>query len=417
MEGATLAPTNIMSAFTYKARDMNGLVVMGQIDGDTIEVIRDKLAERGLIPISVSKGANRIAQEANLKNLFQTVSNEELMLFTRQVHTLFKAGMDIETLLSTLAAQTRNKFFADSINRIKTDVAAGSSLSRAFGQHPKVFNELYTNMLATGEEAGILDQSLAQLCTLIEKEYTLKSSVKSAMLYPKIVIFVLCGAFITMMTFVVPKFAKFFAHFNAELPLPTRLMIGMSEFLVNYWYIALMAFGGLVFAFKKWTSTTKGRFIWDKLKWKLPIFGPLGQKVANARFANIIASLYKAGLPITRGLEITSKTIGNEVFSQEVMTVKADVEKGKSISEAMRDKGNFSPLIVEATAIGEKSGALDEMYTAIGGHYDQEVQHTLKNLTTLIEPLLLFMVFGMVTVFALAIFLPMWSLSKVVKGH
>lgn len=402
-----------MSVFTYRARDMNGLLIMGQMEASGLNAAQVFLAEQGLIPIKVMEGAARLTQNLSL-NIFNKVKQEEIMLFTRQFHTLFKAGMDMETLLTTLAKQTGNKYFADTITRIKNDVAAGSSLSRAFAQHPKVFNELYVNMVATGEEAGILESVLAQLSSVIEKELRLKSSVKSGMLYPKIVVFVLVMATIVIMTFVMPKFEGFYGHYGADLPTPTKILMAVSHAIRNYYYII----GGVAlafwFAFKKWQATSKGKLLFDIFQWKLPVVGMLGKKVANARYANILSSLYKAGLPITRGLEITAKIIGHEDFKRDLLLMKADVEKGKSMAEAMRDKKYFSPLMIESTAIGEKSGALDEMYESIGGHYDEEVQHTLKNLTTLIEPILLFLIFGMVTVFMLAVFLPMWNISKVV---
>ncbi|HBF11971.1 MAG TPA: type II secretion system F family protein [Deltaproteobacteria bacterium] len=404
-----------MSVFSYRARDINGLLVMGQMEGDAAEAVKMSLSDQGLIPVSVSKGAG------GLNNTFsfsfgQSVKDEELMLFTRQFHTLFKAGMDMETLLNTLAGQTGNKFFANAITRIKTDVAAGSSLSRAFAQHPKIFNELYSSMLASGEEAGILDEVLGQIASVLEKDVILKTSIKSATLYPKIVTFVLVMASTVMMTFVIPKFAGFFSHYKAELPLPTKIMIGSSTFLRTYWYLCFGSVAAILFALKRWYQTSRGRSTLDKIKWKLPVFGKLGQKVANARFANILGALYKAGLAITRGLEITANTMGHAVFMHDILLVKAEVEKGRSISEAMRASKYFSPLLIEATAIGEKSGALDNMYFSVGAHYDMEVQHTLKNLTTLLEPILLFIVFGMVAIFALAIFLPMWGMSKAVMG-
>lgn len=403
-----------MQVYTYKARDLNGLLVVGKMEGDSPDPIKEKLAERGLIPLQVTKGNIGSLNSDLSLDFLKSVTGQELMLFTRQFSTLFKAGMDIETLLDTLGRQTKNSFFSDAIQRVKSDVASGSSLSRAFSQHPKVFTELYTSMIATGEEAGILDQVMDQLANVLEKEQTLKSSVKSATLYPKIVVFVLFMASIVIMTYVVPQFASFYAHYDAELPLATRIMMGTSHIFVNYWYMCLIAIACAMFAFHRWQKTASGRLLWDKIKWKVPVFGPLGQKVANARFANILGALYKSGLPITRALEITSNTIGHEVYCRSILDVKAEVEKGNSISDAMRRAEYFNPLLIEATAIGEKSGALDEMYFSIGAHYDTEVQHTLKNLTTLIEPMLLFVVFGMVAVFALAIFLPMWNMSEIV---
>lgn len=403
-----------MGVFTYKARDWNGLLVSGEIEGDNMDAIKETLADQGLIPITVTSGAKKVGSEFSFDTLFQRVSSEELMLFNRQFQTLFKAGMDMESLLSTLANQTQNKFFKDTLTRIRTDVAAGSALSRAFMQHPKVFDELYCNMLATGEEAGILDEVFSQLSSLMEKELSLKASVKAATLYPKIVVCALFLASFVMMTFVIPKFSTFYGSFGAELPLPTRILMGASAIFSKYWYMVIAAMVAFGIAFKKWHSTTKGKIVIDQLKWKLPVFGPLGKKVANARFANILGALYRAGLPVTRALEITAKTVDHEIFKRDIMTVKLEVEKGRGIAEAMRGMDNFNGLIVEATAIGERSGSLDEMYKSIGSHYDAEVQHTLKNLTTLIEPIMLGVVFGMIALFALAIFLPMFNIGSAV---
>lgn len=405
-----------MTTYSYRARDLNGLLITGKYEGETPETVKTWLGEQGLIPIMVKKGSSLVSKNL-FADLFNRVKDEEVMLFTRQFHTLFKAGMDMQTILTTLANQSRNKSFSEALLRIKTDISAGSNLARAFGRHPKIFPELYTNMLATGEEAGILEEVLSRLFTLMEKDITLKASVKSATLYPKIVIFVLVMAVFVMMTYVIPKFAGFYAHYKSDLPLPTKILMGVSYFFRDYTHVAVGLIAGIVFAFKKWASTARGRLIVDRLKWRLPVFGPLGQLVANARFANILGALYRAGINVTRALTITSRTIGNEAFAREIEGVRGEVEKGKGIAEAMRQTKYLSPLLVETTAIGERSGSLDEMYFSIGSHFDMEVSHTLKNLTTLLEPILLVLIFGMVTVFTLAIFLPIWNMARVVTHH
>ncbi|MBI2338971.1 MAG: type II secretion system F family protein [Deltaproteobacteria bacterium] len=402
-----------MTTYSYRARDLNGLLITGTYDGEAPESVRGWLSEQGLIPIVVKKGSAVLSKNL-FGDLFKGVKDQELMLFTRQFQTLFKAGMDMETILTTLANQTKNKYFSEALTRIRTDISAGSNLARAFAQHPKIFPELYTNMLATGEEAGILDEVLSQLSTLLEKDISLKTSVKSATLYPKIVIFVLIMATVVMMTVVVPKFAGFFAHYKAELPLPTKILMAVSYFFHDYTHVVLGIVGGIVFAFKRWRATVRGRLTVDKLKWKIPVFGALGIMVANARFANILGALYKAGITVSRALSITALTIGNAAFTREMELVRGEIDKGKGIAEAMRQTKYLSPLLIETTAIGERSGSLDELYFSIGSHFDMEVNHTLKNLTTLLEPMLLVCIFGMVTVFALAIFLPIWGMSQAV---
>lgn len=412
-----------MTMFAYRARDINGVLVTGQLESTTLDTIRDFLADQGLIPISINKVSSLFVQglsfeavKSYFKNFFNKVKGEELMLFTLQFHTLFKAGMNMETILNTLSSQTSNKYFSDIILRIKTDVASGSSLSQAFAKHPHIFSDLYTNMLATGEEAGILENVLEKLSNLMEKDIKMHASVKSAMLYPKIVVVALIGATVVLINFVIPKFKALYTSFGAELPLPTRIMLGISDFSKKWTPLIVVLWIAAVYLFRRWHQTPKGRLIVDRVKLKVPVFGTLNLKVANARFAHILGALYKAGIPVIKGLTIASKTIGNEAFTRDVMVVQTEVEKGKGIAESMRQTKFFNPLLIEATAIGEKTGSLDDMYAAIGGHYDMEVEQMVENLSTLLEPMLLFLIMGMVTLFALAILLPMWNLSSVVKA-
>lgn len=398
--------------FIYKARDQNGALVQGLIESDNLVNAKQKLSEQGLIPIQVSANS---ALKMNISiNLSKGCDPEELVLFTKQFQTLFKAGMGMEIILGTLARQTKNTNLKDALEKIQQDIQQGSSLAKAFGRHPNIFDQLYVNMLASGEEAGILEEVLEHLSILMEKDFAMRKAIKSAMMYPKIVVFVLVMANIVLMVFVVPRFEQMFKSFGAELPLPTQIMIGTSQFIRNYWWIGVSAFVAMVVSYKRFYATPRGRYTIDKWIFKAPIFGPLTFKVCNARFSNILSSLYRSGLSVTKALDITGKVIGNEAFMRDVKVLQSAVEKGGSISDSMRKLNYFSPIVIEATNIGEKTGSLDSMLKSIAAHYDMEVQHTVKNLTTLIEPFMLFMIFGMVLVFALAIFLPMWKLSEAV---
>lgn len=398
--------------FLYKARDQNGALVQGLIESDNLGNAKQKLSEQGLIPIQVSANS---AFKMNISiSLSKGCDPEELVLFTKQFQTLFKAGMGMEIILGTLARQTKNDNLKKALEGIQQDIQQGSSLAKAFGRHTNIFDDLYINMLASGEEAGILEEVLEHLSILMEKDFAMRKAIKSAMMYPKIVVFVLVMANIVLMVFVVPRFEQMFKSFGAELPLPTQIMIGTSQFIRSYWWIGVSAFVTAVVFYKKFYATPKGRFVIDKLIFKAPIFGPLTFKVCNARFCNILSSLYRSGLSVTKALDITGKVIGNEAFMRDVKILQSAVEKGGSISDSMRKLHYFSPIVIEATNIGEKTGSLDSMLKSIAAHYDMEVQHTVKNLTTLIEPFMLFMIFGMVLVFALAIFLPMWKLSEAV---
>ena len=406
-----------MPKFSYRARDMQGLLVTGNYDADNLLEMERYLTDHGLIPIGVKESTSGFDLNTFKEFFKKKVGIEELLVVTRQFYTLFKAGMSMEGILSTLAKQTPDKVLADVLHRIKSRISSGDSLSKAFSAHKDVFGELYVSMLAAGEEAGILELVLSHVGELLEKEMETKSAIKSAMMYPKIVIFVLIGAAGVIMTFVVPKFAGFFANFGADLPLPTRILMGSSNFFRGYWYILFAGFITASYFYKRYSMTTRGQFKLGQIAFKLPVFGKLNLKVANARFCHILSALYRSGMSMTRALEITGKTIGNGAFMREVEILKDEVTKGRSISEGMAQCLYFTPIIVDATAVGEKTGALDEMLESMGKHYDVEVKHTIKNLTTLLEPILLGLIFGMVTVFALAIFLPMWGLSSIVNKH
>jgi type II secretory pathway component PulF len=371
---------------------------------------------QGMIPIQVREVGKGGINLEELGDLFSHVKTEEIMIFTRQFYTLFKAGVSMDTVLSAISGQISSRALKKAVQKVKVDVAEGSSLSQAFGRHPKVFDEMYVSMLAAGEEGGILEDVLQELVGLLEKEDEIKRNVKSATLYPKIVITVLVLAVVVLMTVVVPKFTAFYAHYGADLPLPTKILIGTSNFIKGYWYIAMLIIGALVFLYKRYYKTNTGRMNIDTLRFKIPVFGELSKKIGNARFGHILASLYKSGLSMPRALEVVANVIGNAHFALEVKKVRDKIQKGSTLSEAMKNSTVFPNVVVETTAVGEKTGALDEMLQAVADHYDLEVKHTIKNLTTLLEPLLLVGIFGMVATLALSIFLPIWNMSRIVGG-
>ncbi|OGQ47882.1 MAG: hypothetical protein A3H42_03170, partial [Deltaproteobacteria bacterium RIFCSPLOWO2_02_FULL_46_8] len=397
----------------YRARDQRGILVTGHLEGLASEIIKGVLSEQGLIPLSV-KLVQRKSEWIPQIRFFKKVKDEEIVLMTRQFYTLFKAGMSMESLLGTLSRQTKNKTLQETLQRIQTDISQGSTLAKAFAKHPKIFNDLYISMLQAGEEAGILEMVLKNLAELLQKEVEIKAGVKSATLYPKIVIVVLTVAITVMLTWVIPEFAKFYAHYKATLPLPTRILLGMSHILRYYgWIVALIGIG-IYLILHRYYQPPRGKFRIDQFRWNLPVFGSLSQKIANSRFAYILAALYQSGLSITKSLGLVEKVIDNEVMAKDMRLIRAQIEKGQSIAESMRGATSFTPMLIEATAIGEKTGSLDDMLHSLGEHYDIEIHHMIKNLTTLLEPLLLVLIFGMVALFALAIFLPIWNLSGAV---
>ncbi|MBI4211158.1 MAG: type II secretion system F family protein, partial [Deltaproteobacteria bacterium] len=367
-----------------------------------------------MVPIDVHEVRKGMFSAENLSAFFNRVGNDEIMMFTRQFSTLFRAGVSMETIFATLAKQVKSISLRNALTRIRSDISSGSSLAQAFSRHPRIFNDLYVSMLAAGEEAGILEEVLRNLSSLLERDYEIQKNIKGAMLYPKIVIFVLLGAIFFLMTFVVPKFTDFYGRYGAELPLPTQILIWASHFVMHYWYLGIAIIIFCVYLIRRILSTQVGRMKFDRLRFHLPVFGDLNMKVANARFGRILAALYRAGLSMPRALEVVANVIGNISFAQEVRKVRDDIQKGSMLSEAMAKQTYFPFVMVETTAVGEKSGAIDEMLSTIADHYELEVSYTIKNLTALLEPLLLIGIFGIVTLLALAIFLPIWNLSTVI---
>ncbi len=407
------------SVLTYRARDMRGALVEGQVEGYDLKDLEMSLVNQGLTPISIfeSKSGSFNLSDFSLSkfnNMMQSVKPEELIVFTRQFYTLFKAGLSMETILTTLGKQSQNPKLREALNAIKVDINSGTSIGKAFAKQPKIFDKLYTSMLSAGEEAGILEEVLKELTIVMEKQMEINSNIKSATLYPKIVIGVMVAALYVLMTFVIPKFAEFFKKFGGELPPVTRLLIAVSDFCSTYWWIVLIIMGTLVYAYKKYYSTYKGRLFIDGLTYKIPVFGELSIKVTMAQFGHLLASLYKSGMSLPRCFEIMIDVVTNRAFVQEIRMIKEGIENGTTISEMMRQGQYFSPIIIETTAIGEKTGSLDEMLESVAAHYDLEVKHMTKNLTTMIEPMLLCGIFGMVTVMLLAVAMPMWNMSQVV---
>lgn len=401
-----------MPLFTYRARDQKGILVTGYLEGLSLLAIKTSLGEQGLIPINVDPVKARRSWFP--KKWFKKVKQEEIVLMTRQFYTLFKSGMGMETILWTLQRQTKNKTLRETLARIQTDISQGSTLANAFSRHPAIFDELYTHMLTAGEQAGILEQVLLNLANLLQKEMELKAQVKSSTLYPKIVLFVLTVAATVMLVWVIPQFAKFYAHYHAALPLPTQILVGLSDVMRYYGWAVALALCGIYLALWNYYQTPAGRFRIDKLRFEVPVFGSLGQKIANARFAHLLGALYRSGLSITKSLGLVETVMENEVMARDIRKIRTQIEKGQSIAKAMEETESFSPLLIEATAVGEKTGSLDSMLEGLGEHYDTDIHHTTKNLTTLLEPILLFFIFGIVALFALAIFLPIWRMSSAV---
>ena len=402
-----------MPSFEYKAIKPDGsevTEVMEAKDSDAVTRYLDKL---GYLPLKIKQSGGGL----NLK-LFSNkrkIKDVEVVMFTRQLVTLLRAGVPLLSCLDALVEQADSEGLKEIIEKIYVDIESGLSLSDAIKRHPKEFSELYINSIRAGEMGGALDKVLERLVELMEHEQETSARIKSAMRYPIIVVVTLILAFVALMMLVVPNFIDLFTKMNIELPLPTRLLIGFHYVLSNYWYLVIAGLSAIAFGFFKYIKTEKGAFRWDQFMITVPIFGDLNLKTAMSRFTRMFETLNSSGLPILQTLEITSKTVGNIVIGKEIEKAAAGVLQGAGLAGPLAEGKIFPPMVIRMIAIGEQSGSLDTMLLNVSKHYDTEVEYAVKNLTGMIEPVLTVGVGVIVLFLALAIFLPMWSLTTLAQ--
>ncbi|MBI3804804.1 MAG: type II secretion system F family protein [Nitrospirae bacterium] len=404
-----------MPIYRYKARDKYGALLDGIFESNGKEAVAGHLDGLGYIPVLIEEEkAGGIS--SGLFSRFEKVTQQDLIIFSRQLATLVGAGIPFTASFSALAEQTENPKLREIINQVRRDVEGGSALSDAFAKHPKIFSSLYIGMVKAGETGGVLDEILNRLAILAEHEAETRAQIKTATRYPKIVIITLAVAFGVLMTFVVPKFTGLYSSFKVELPWPTRLLLGINKVVQQYGFFLLALIAAAVFGFRKYINTAPGRFWWDGLKLKMPIFGPIFKKTALSRFARVFGTLHRAGLPILQTLEIVSETVGNVVIARVITSVRDSAQQGRGIVQPMRVSKAFPPIVIQMVAIGEETGKMEEMMIKVSEYYDRDVNYAIKNLSGSLEPLLLVIISGAVLLLALAIFLPWWSLIEVAKG-
>lgn len=409
-----------MPNFRYKVRDRNGQAIAGVIDAPTAQAAGELLFKQGYFPIKIEESPSGEYKGlsfslSSLYKRFKRVKIDELILFSQQLSTLYKAGLPLLTGLESLAEQAENKRLKPIIEDVSRQVEGGSSLYEALSRYPDIFSPIYINMVRAGETSGRLGESLDRFVTLAERELKTRQKVKEAMRYPKIVILSLVIAFAILITFVIPRFAQMFSRFNTPLPLPTRIMIGINSFFHTYWYFVLITLIGIPLFIKYYIKTERGKYLWDRLKTKIPIFGTLFLKIALSRFSYIFVLLNRSGVPILQTLEITSSTIDNVILSKSITEISLKIKEGMSLNEAMRESGRFTPLVIQMVSIGESSGTLDEMLMRVTEYYDLEVDNSIKKLSTYIEPTLTVFLGAVVLFLALAVFLPWWDMASLFR--
>lgn len=404
-----------MPAFNYKAKTSAGLVMQGSIDADEQKGAVEKLRSQKLVVLEIAEKSNGPLDK--IKALIAAsqkghVTSKDLVLFSRQLSTLVGAGVPIVQSLGILETQAENPAFKEVLASVKSDIEAGLSISDALKKHPEAFPELYTSMIKAGELGGILDTILERLTVYMESSEALKAKVKSAMMYPAIVLSICAVVTCFLMVFVIPTFKNIFASFGGELPLPTQILINISDWMKHYWYILLATPYAAYKGFFTFYKTPKGHKIVDGYTLRAPIFGIILKKVAVARFTRTLGTLIKSGVPIMQALETVAQTAGNVVIADAVLLTRESIREGGHLSDPLKKSGIFPNMVTSMISVGEETGALDVMLAKIADFYDQEVDTAVKGLTSLIEPIVIVVMGVVIGTIVVAMFMPMFGLGE-----
>ncbi|MER3453183.1 MAG: type II secretion system F family protein [Acidimicrobiia bacterium] len=401
--------------YVYKVRDRSGRLLEGTLEADSTTLVANKLRQMGYVPIAIDRRETSALQREIRLPGSGRIRLRDIAVFSRQFATMINSGLSLLRSLHILADQTENKALASIVNQVRQDVEKGSSLSQALAKHPKAFSRLYVAMVRAGETGGVLDEVLLRVAATIEKQVELKRKIKSAMTYPVVVFGLVLIIVTAMLLFVVPMFKGLYAELGGTLPLPTRVLIGISSLVGRFFAFVVVLQVAAVWGFKRWIQTDAGRARFDRIKLRIPIFGRLVHKTALTRFARTLSVLLHSGVPILEALEITSETVANTVIADAIRDVQAGVKAGESVARPLATHPVFPPMVVQMMAVGEETGALDEMLTKVGDFYDQEVEATVNALTSLLEPLLIVVMGAAVGSMVVALYMPMFNIIKLIK--
>jgi type IV pilus assembly protein PilC len=402
-----------MPMFEYTARNTaNGQIQKGQLDVASQAEVSNYLRKNRLMLVSVREAPKQI--KFNMPGA-QRIKTRDVVIFTRQFATMINAGLPLVQSLTILAQQTENKALAEVTRAVVYDVESGNTLADAFRKHPRAFSDLYVNMVAAGEAGGILDTILLRLATFLEKSDALVRKVKGAMVYPGVIFTVAGIAISVLLIFVIPVFQSMFASVNLELPLPTRIVIGLSDILIGYWWAILLGIGAVIFAIRRYYGTLAGRKNIDSMLLKSPVLGDLLRKSAVSRFTRTLGTLISSGVSILEGLEITAKTAGNMVIHDAVMASRQSIAGGDTIAAPLEKSKVFPPMVISMIAVGEQTGGLDEMLSKIADFYDEEVDVAVSALLSLLEPMMIVFLGVIVGGMVVAMYLPIFDMMNTVQ--
>lgn len=411
-----------MAVFAYKGRSAHGELVRGTLEGADTGVIANQLFNIGITPIAIelARPVMEIAAKSPLQwrsRRGEKVGPLELILFSRQMYTLLKAGVPIMRSLAGLQESAQNVALVAILQDLRESLDSGLELSIAMRRHPKIFSPFYVSMVQIGEMTGMLEETFLRLYTYLEFEKAMRDNIRAAVRYPIFVMVAMAIAIVILNIFVIPVFAKVFASFHTELPLLTRVLIGFSDFMVRYWALLLAVVAGAAMGFRAYINTHDGRYKWDKHKLHIPLAGKIIYKGTLARFARSLALAFKSGIPIVQGLNVVGMVVDNQYMRARVEQMRDGVERGESISRTAMATGVFNPVVLQMIAVGEETGEMDGLMFEIAGMYEREVEYDVKNLSAQIEPIMIAGLGVLVLILALGIFLPLWDLGKAALHH
>ncbi len=407
-----------MSAFQWRGRNARGQLVDGRVEAESTDAVAQQLMRLDITPIEIESAPSVETESVSLSQRLgmDKPGINDLILFTRQMYTLSKAGVPIIHGLRNVGESTRNPQLRHAIEDVVDALESGRDLASGMAQNPKVFPTMFVSIVRVGESSGNLEQAFSQLTDYLELERDFRAKLKQALRYPIMVITAMFIAVAILMTFVIPTFAEFFDRFDAELPLPTRIIIGASNFTADWWWVILLAIGAALLGFRAWIRTENGRYRWDRLKLRFPVVGKILFQGTMARFARTFSMTYRSGVPLIQGLTLTARAVENEYVGQAVNDMRTGIERGESLSRTAAATGLFSPLVLQMLGIGEETGDVDSMLTETAEYYEREVDYDLNNLSAYIEPILLIFLAILVLVLALGVFLPMWDVGRAALG-
>ena len=403
-----------MATYLWEARTLKGEIKKGELEAADDATARAQLRKRGFKNIEVKKKPKDLLEFIPM--LKGKVKEKEIIVFARQFATMINAGLPIVQCLEMLASQEQNKIFAKIIFSIKEDIESGQTLSEALKKHPKIFDDLFVNLVTAGEAGGILDKILNRLSSYMEKAAKLKSRVKGAMVYPASVLVISFLVIAVLLLKVIPVFQKMFEGMGHALPGPTQFLVNASEFAQSNFLFVVIGIVLFIIGLKKYYGTAKGRHLIDALILKAPVFGPLLKKVAVAKFSRTLSTMLGSGVPIIEGLDIVSRTAGNKIVEEALIDTKKQISEGKTIAEPLAACGIFPPMVVQMIAVGENTGSLDGMLSKIADFYDDEVDAAVSGMTSLLEPLMMVFLGGIVGGMIIAMYLPIFQMAGAVGG-